>query len=63
MKLEYLADGSPDCPLIRIYEFDHAEAGQFLAAVAALASGTANRVEVHMLPFVESLGSCRLALW
>ena len=26
MKLEFLANGSPDCPLIRIYEFNSKEA-------------------------------------
>jgi hypothetical protein len=62
MKLEYLADGSPDCPLVRLYDFTPAEAGQFLAAVAGLAYGSAERVEVHRLPFVEPVGGCRLTL-
>jgi len=51
MKLEYLADGSPDRPLIRLYDFTAAEAG-----------GAAERVEFHRLPFVEPVGGCRLAL-
>ncbi len=62
MKLEFLADGSRDCPLIRLYDFNAAEARQFLAAVCALASEAAERIEVHGLPFVESLAGCRLAL-
>ena len=62
MKLEYVANGSPDCPLIRLYDFDPAEARQFLASVTTLASGMAERIEVHNLPFVESLGGCRLSL-
>ena len=62
MKLEYLADGSPDCPLIRLYDFIPAEAGQLLTAMIALATGTAERVDVHELPFVEPVGECRLAL-
>ena len=62
MKLDYLADGSPDRPLLRLYDFTPAEAGQLLAAVAGLASGAAERVEVHRLPFVEPLGGCRLSL-
>jgi hypothetical protein len=60
MKLEYLADGSPDCALIRLYDFTPAEAVQLLAAVTALASGDEERVEVHRLPFVDSVGGCRL---
>jgi len=62
MKLEYLADGSRDCPLIRLYDFTTAEATQLLAAVAELASGVAEQVDVHGLPFVESVRGCRLAL-
>jgi hypothetical protein len=62
MKLEYLADGSHDCPLLRLYDFTPAEAGQFLATVAGLASGAAERVEVHRLPFVEPVDGCRLSL-
>jgi hypothetical protein len=62
MKLEYLADGSPDCPLLRLYDFTPAEAGQLLAVVAGLASGEDKRVEVDRLSFVEAIGGCRLAL-
>jgi hypothetical protein len=62
MRLEHLPDGSPDCPLIRLYDFTPAEARQLLATVAALASGTARRVEVHRLPFVEAVADCRLTL-
>jgi hypothetical protein len=63
MKLEYLADGSRDCPLIRIYEFTAAEAAQLRAAIAALADGKAERVDVQLLPFVEPVSGCRLTLF
>jgi hypothetical protein len=62
MKLEYLAAGSPDCPLIRLYDFTPAQAGQLHAAVTALANGATERIELDRLPFVESVGSCRLAM-
>jgi hypothetical protein len=62
MKLEYLADGSPDCPLLRLYDFPADEARELLTAVAALAAGTTDRVEVHRLLFVEPLGTCALTL-
>jgi hypothetical protein len=62
MKLEYLADGSPDCPLIRLYDFTSAEAEQLHAAIIGLAAGSAERVEIHRLPFVEAVGGCRLTL-
>jgi len=60
MKLEYLSDGSPDCPLIRLYDFTLAEAEQLHAAVAELASGSCQQVEIHRLPGIESIGGCRL---
>ncbi len=62
MKLEYLADGSPECPLLRLSDFTTAKAEKLLAAVSGLASGEDERIEVHRLPFVESVGECRLVL-
>jgi hypothetical protein len=62
MKLDYLASGSPDCPLIRLYDFSTAEVAQLHALVSGLASGATERVEIHRLPFVEPVGGCRLAL-
>jgi hypothetical protein len=62
MTLDYLPDGSPDCPLIRLYDFTPAEAERLRAVLAELAAGTAERVDVHRLPFVESVGGCRLTL-
>ena len=62
MKLEYLADGSPDCPLIRLYDFTTAEATQLLALVTELASEGPERIDVHLLPFVQPVDGCRLAL-
>ena len=62
MKLEYLADGSSDCPLVRLYAFTPAEAGELLTAVTGLASGVAELVEIQELPFVETVGGCRLSL-
>ena len=41
MRLEYLPDGSPLCPLIRLFDFTPAEAGQLAAAVSDLAAGRA----------------------
>jgi hypothetical protein len=62
MKLEYLVDGSPDCPLLRLYHFTPAEAGQLLAAVCGVASGSEERVEVNRLAFVQPIGECQLIL-
>jgi hypothetical protein len=62
MKLEFIAEGSPDCPLIRLYDLTTAEATQLIAAVADLASGGAGQLDVHGLPFVESVDGCCLTL-
>src|SRR5260370_3612102 len=62
MKMEYLATCSRDCPLIRLYDFTPEETRQFLSSVTTLASGEAEGVEVHRLPFVEAVGPCRLTL-
>lgn len=61
MKLEFLPEGSLDCPLLRLYDFTQAEAGELLAAVRSLASGTTERVDIDRLPFVEPVANCRLA--
>ena len=62
MKLEYLADGSPDCPLIRLYAFTPAEAKQLLVAVESLANGKEQRIDLNRLPFVETVDGCELTL-
>lgn len=60
MRLEYLPDGSPDCPLIRLFDFASAEAASLGAVVAGLATGQVERVAVHHLPGVTSVGGCEL---
>jgi hypothetical protein len=39
MKLEYLSDGSPECPLIRLYKFNRSEAQQLRQLVKSLVTG------------------------
>jgi len=60
MRLECLTSGSPECPLVRLYDFQPHEAADLLTAINSLASAAAERIEVHDLPFVESVGGCRL---
>jgi hypothetical protein len=62
MNLEYLTDGLLDGPLIRLYHFTAVEAALLLSAVTDLASGAAEKIDVDRLPYVEPVGSCRLAL-
>lgn len=62
MKLDHISNGSPDAPLIRLFDFTPAEAGALHAAILELATGMVEKVSVHDLPFVESLAGCRLKL-
>ncbi|HLN33153.1 MAG TPA: hypothetical protein VK395_35815 [Gemmataceae bacterium] len=54
--------GSPDCPLVRLYDFTLPEASQLLLAILELANGTSARVAVHELPGVQPVGACQLFL-
>ncbi len=61
MKLEYLPSGTPDCPLIRLYDFTRAEAAELCSTVAELASGELGCVAVAELPFITAIGGCQLS--
>ena len=58
MKLDYLKDGSDDCPLVRLYEFDSVEAGRLRQTFDALAEGSIERVGLET---VESVDGSHLA--
>jgi hypothetical protein len=55
-----MPEGSPDCPLIRLFDFTTAEAASLGAAVAGLAAGVSERLAVHELRGVEPVGGCEL---
>ena len=62
VKLEYLREGSPECPVIRMYDFGQAEAKQLRELVKSLATGDRENVEFHNEAWVESVGGCSLTL-
>jgi hypothetical protein len=62
VKLEYLASGSPECPLFRLYRFDQSEARQLSELVKSLATGDRQDVALHNEEWVESVGGCSLNL-
>lgn len=62
MKLEYIADGSPYCPLIRLYEFTDIETAGLRTKVAELAQGSSISIALHDLNFVTPIGDCELVL-
>ena len=58
MKAEYLPYGSPDCPILRLYDFEAAEARDLMALCLSLADGSAQCAD---LP-AEAVNGCRLTL-
>ncbi|MBI1370072.1 MAG: hypothetical protein GC162_15640 [Planctomycetes bacterium] len=46
MKVELLTDGSPDCPLVRLYDFTPAEAEALRAGVRRLADGQCKQLDL-----------------
>lgn len=62
MKLEFLESGSPDCPLIRMCEFNSKEAYQLRRIAMQLARGKATSVLLQEQPNVTAIGGCKLTL-
>ena len=62
MKLEYLASGSPDCPLIRLYEFDTTGAQRLREAFRSLADGSLPHIPLHEEWWITSIAGCQLDL-
>ena len=62
MKLEFLAEGSKVCPLIRLYAFDQSSVLQLKDLVSALAAGTMARTALHRQPWIEPLDGCEFEL-
>ncbi len=60
MKIEFLATGSQDCPLIRIYNFDSFGACQLKEALQELVDGLADYVTLNDLQGVEGVDGCRV---
>ena len=62
MKLEYLADGSDDCPLIRLLEFTPAEVQELRKLVRLLVSGERQSVALENEAWAAPIGGCQLSL-
>jgi hypothetical protein len=60
MKIEFLENGSADCPLIRIYGNEPDVCEQFRQAFEQLANGNIDNVLLTELPGIEPLDGCRL---
>jgi len=62
MKLEFLADGSDDCPLIRLYDFDVTGATRLREAFRALSDGARQSIPLHEEWWMRSVEDCQLIL-
>jgi hypothetical protein len=62
MKLEFLADGSPDCPVIRLYAFDTSAILRFSDLVNSLAVGAKANASLDEQPWIEPVAGCKLEL-
>jgi hypothetical protein len=62
MKIEFLKSGSPDCPLIRLYEFDASEAQSLRRICLQLARGRTKVLHVHKEQEILAINGCELTL-
>lgn len=60
VKLDYLRDGTDDCPLIRLYEFQSEEMQRLQRSFERLASGAAERVALDEVTPIESVDGTQL---
>lgn len=62
MKVEFLAEGAHDCPLIRLYAFDHTAVLKLNDLISALTTGAATQVSLHKQPWIEPVDGRKLEL-
>lgn len=58
MQAEFLPDGAPDCPILRLFGFQVIEMHRLQALCFSLANGSARQVEMP----AEPVSGCRLTL-
>jgi hypothetical protein len=62
MKMEFIKSGTPDCPLIRLYEFEANEAQSLQRIVLQLARSHAFPVSLHKEQCIQAISECQLTL-
>ena len=60
MKLEFIAAGAPDRPLLRIFDFQTAEAAGLKALFDSLADGSRTSIGLVKDAMLESINGCEL---
>ncbi len=58
MQAEFLPEGAPDCPILRLFGFQAADISRLQAVCLSLANGSARQAEVP----AEPVNGCRLTL-
>ncbi len=61
MYLEFLPDGSIDCPLLIFSPSVPGEAEQLYQALHDMVSVSGTSVDIHALPFISSVDGCKLS--
>jgi hypothetical protein len=62
MKIEFLKSGSPECPVVRLYEFEASGAYHLRRIALRLARGPYQAIPLHEEPVALSIGGCQLSL-
>lgn len=62
VKIKFLAEGSEDCPLIRLFDFDPSEAKRLVGIFSKLAEGCLQSVVLTEIPGFEPVSGCCLVL-
>jgi hypothetical protein len=60
VKLDYLKDGSDDCPFVRLYEFRSVEIQRLRASFARLADGAVHQAALGDITPVETMDGTQL---
>lgn len=60
MELEFLPDGSTDCPLLILSPSVPEEAKQLYNAINEMVSVPGSYLDIHTLPFIDPIEGCKL---
>lgn len=60
MKIQYMAEGSDDCPLVRLFDFDEQEISLLHERLCELGEGSGEELELDAFPWVKTDGQLRL---
>jgi hypothetical protein len=62
MKIEFLADGAPECPLVRLFWFKREEIAELRGVLRELAAERLTSYDLHARPWAEPVDGCKLTL-